>query len=494
VDADLNTGVLIGCLVLLAAVLAVRVARSTGLPALLLYLLLGMAIGESGLGIRFEDYALTADLGLLALAVVLAEGGLTTRWSMVRPVLPFALVLSTLGVAVSVAVVASLAHVLLGADWRTAVILGGVVSSTDAAAVFSVLRRLPLRGRLSAVLEAESGFNDAPVVVLVVLASSASWGNSSPLADAGLVLYELVAGAAVGLLVASAGRLLLARVALASAGLYPLATVALALLAFTAATAAHASGFLAVYLAALVLGNARLPHRRAVLGFTSSLALLAEAGLFILLGLLSSPSRLPSALLDALVVGAAATLLARPLAVALSSLPFRVPWRQQVLLSWAGLRGAVPIVVATIPVTSGVPGAERVLDVVVVLVVVYTLLQAPTLPLLARRLGLVDRGLATDLEVESAPLEDLRADLLQLRVPNDSPMRGTYVDALRLPSGAQVVLVVRAGTSSVPGPDTRLAAGDSLLVVTTDKARDAAEARLLAVLRGGALARWYGRS
>ena len=490
-DEHLNLAILLGCVVLLVAAFAVRLASRTGLPVLLLYLALGVVIGEAGLGVRFDDYALTADLGLLALAVILAEGGLTTRWAAVRPVLPFAGLLATLGVSLSVGVVASAALLLLDVDLRLAIILGGVVSSTDAAAVFSVLRRLQLRERLRAALEAESGLNDAPVVVLVVLASSESWAETGLLAALALVVYELVAGVVLGLLVGRFGVLLLGRAALPSSGLYPLATVGLALGAFTAGNALHASGFLSVYVAGLVLGNARLPHRRAVLGFAESLALLAEAGLFILLGLLVSPARLPSALLDALVVGAAATFVARPLAVVACALPFRFSWREQVFLSWAGLRGAVPIVVATVPVTEGVPGATRVVDVVFVLVVVYTLVQAPTLPHLGRLLRVVERGQPTDLEVETAPLEEMGADLLQLRVGARSRLHGVYVSELRLPPGAHITLVVRGGRSLVPGPETQLQRDDHLLVVTTDGVRQVTETRLRAVDTGGKLARWY---
>ena len=489
-DEHLNLVVLGASVLLLVALLAVRLASRTSLPVLLVYLALGMVVGEAGLGVHFTDYRLTADLGLFALAIILAEGGLTTRWSQLRPVLPFATILSTVGVGISVAVIAAAAHLLLGVDARTAVLLGGVVSSTDAAAVFSVLRRLPLQGRISSILEAESGLNDAPVVVLVTLASSDAWHSTSALEATGLVVYELAAGAVAGVLVGRLGRELLVRAALPSAGLYPVATVGLTMVAFTATNALHASGFLAVYLAAVVLGNARLPHRRAVLGFAGSLALLAEAGLFLLLGLLASPGRLVEALGTALVVGGVGTFVARPLAVALAALPFRLPWRQQVFLSWAGLRGAVPIVLATIPVTEGVPGATKVVDVVLVLVVVYTLVQAPTLPGIGRRLGVVEATRPTDLEVEAAPLEQVRADLLGLTVPPGSHLIGVYADELRLPTGAQLTLVVRGDSTLVPDRFTRLEAHDQLLVVATAASRAGAEARLRNVSRGGKLAGW----
>ncbi|MDX6220544.1 MAG: potassium/hydrogen antiporter, partial [Frankiales bacterium] len=483
---------LAGCGLLLTAVLAVRLSSRTGVPALLVYLGIGLALGEAGLGIRFEDYDLTGEVGLVALAIILAEGGLTTRWAQVREAAGVATVLSTVGVLISVSVVAGATVWLLGTSWRTALLLGAAVASTDAAAVFSVLRRLPLKSRISRLLEAESGLNDAPTVVLVTLVSSDSWASTSALEVAGLVVYELVVGLAVGLAIGWVGRVTLGRLALPSAGLYPLATVGLVLLSFGAAGIARGSGFLAVYVAGLVIGSTRLPHRRAVLGFATSLALLAELGLFVLLGLLASPGRLVDALPTALVVGAAALLVARPLAVLVSTTPFRTPLREQAFLAWAGLRGAVPIVLAIVPVTQHVPGGERVLDVVFVLVVVYTLLQAPTLPYVGRRLGVVEDVAARDLEVEAAPLESVGADLLQVTVRSGSQLHGVYVDELRLPPGAVLSLVVRGREGTVPTSDTRLEHGDQLLIVATTESRTLTEERLRAVSRDGKLARWYG--
>ncbi|MBC8090943.1 MAG: potassium/proton antiporter, partial [Pseudonocardia sp.] len=475
---------LVGTLVLLAAVAAVRVTTRAGLPSLLLYLGLGVLVGESGFGIRFDDAELTQVLGLCALIVILAEGGLTTRWSVVRPALALAGVLATVGVAVSVTIVAVLAHLLLGFDWRLAMLAGAVVSSTDAAAVFATLRRLSLRPRLSATLEAESGFNDAPIVILVVLLSAPDFADVSPVHAAGLIGYELIAGGLVGVGIGVVGGWLLRRGALPAAGLYPLAVVGLTVLAYAVGVVLHASGFLAVYLAGLVLGNSRLPHRRATLGFAEGLGWLAQIGLFVLLGLLVSPPRLVAAIVPALVIGFALVLLARPLSVVASAVWFRVPWREQAFLSWAGLRGAVPIVLATIPLTAGVPGGRELFDSVFVLVVVFTALQGGTLPPLARRLRVVSIGRPTDLSVESAPLEELDADLLQVSVPAGSRLRGVYIDELRLPLGASVTLVVRDGQGFVPGGDTRLRAGDDLLVVATGECRDAAERRLRAVSRG----------
>ncbi|BFU46012.1 potassium/proton antiporter [Krasilnikovia sp. MM14-A1004] len=471
---------------------AVRLSTRVGLPSLLVYLLIGILLGEAGLGIRFDDAELTRTLGFCALIVIIAEGGLTARWSALRPVLGLSATLATLGVAVSIVVVGVVVHLLLGLDWRLALLYGAVLSSTDAAAVFATLRRLRLPPRLVATLEAESGMNDAPVVLVVVLlaspaAAALSWHEL-------LLFYELAAGAAIGLFVGAAGRWLLRRAALPSAGLYPIAAVGLTVLAYAAGAVAHASGFLAVYVAGVVLGNARLPHRRAILGFADGLAWVAQIGLFVLLGLLVSPGRLPGALVSALVVGGALVLLARPLSVAVSALVVRgAPgWRGQAFLSWAGLRGAVPIVLATIPLSAGTPGAEKLFDAVFVLVIIFTLLQAGTVAPVARWLGVTAPAEAAEVQVESAPLENMHADLLQIGLAPGSRLAGVHIDELRLPVGAVVTLVVREGAGFVPAPDTRLRTGDTLLIVATADVRDTAERRLRAVSRRGRLARWFG--
>jgi cell volume regulation protein A len=241
----------------------------------------------------------------------------------------------------------------------------------------------------------------------------------------------------------------------------------------------------------VVLGNARLPHRQAILGFSDGLAWLAQIGMFVLLGLLASPARLGGAALVALVAGLSLVLLARPLAVVVSATPFGVGWRDQAFLSSAGLRGAVPIVLATIPLSAGVPRAEALFDAVFVLVVVFTAVQASLLPPVARVLRVTAPGEATELNVETAPLERMGADLLQLDIPGGSRLSGVHVDELRLPVGAVVTLVLRDGSGFVPGPDTRLRVGDSLLIVATAPVRDAAERRLRAVSRRGRLARWF---
>ncbi|MEU5435491.1 potassium/proton antiporter [Streptomyces sp. NPDC020719] len=488
----LNELLLVCSLVLLIAVAAVRVSSRSGLPSLLLYLGIGVAMGQDGIfDVKFDNAELTQVIGYAALVVILAEGGLGTKWKEIRPALPAAMVLSIAGVAVSVGVTAAGAHYLVGLEWRQSLIIGAVVSSTDAAAVFSVLRKVPLPSRITGVLEAESGFNDAPVVILVVAFSTPGPVDSWYLL-AGKIALELAIGAGVGLAVGWLGSWGLRHVALPASGLYPIAVMAIAVTAYAAGAMAHGSGFLAVYLASMVLGNSKLPHWPATRGFADGLGWIAQIGMFVLLGLLVTPHELSGDFWPAVIIGLVLTMVARPLEVLVSLLPFKMPWQEKALMSWAGLRGAVPIILATIPMVSGIDGSERIFNIVFVLVVVYTLVQGPTLPWLARKLRVSETEAASDLGIESAPLERLRGHLLSVAIPDESRMHGVEVHELRLPPGAAVTLVVRDDKSFVPGPTTVLRRGDELLVVATDPVRDAAEARLRAVGQGGKLAGWLG--
>jgi potassium/hydrogen antiporter len=406
---------LAGGLVLLASIIATRIASRVGFPSLLLFLGVGVVLGESVLGIQFDNAQLAQDLGTAALGVILVEGGLTTRFGDVRNVLAPATILAVLGVVVSTVVTAVGTHLILGVDWQLALLLGAIVSSTDAAAVFSVLRVVPLPRRLAGLLEAESGFNDAPAVILVLLFAATPFTLEPGIITATL-LYELTIGAAIGVGCGFLGAVALRRIALPASGLYPIATFGLGMLAFAAAGSAHASGFLAAYLAGLVLANSGLPHRSATRSFAEGAGWLAQIGLFVLLGLLVSPSELRDQVIPAVVVGLVLLLLGRPISVIVSLIGFRVPWRDQVFLSWAGLRGAVPIVLATYPIVAGVPGSDRLLSIVFILVVVFTLVQAPSLLVIAELLGLVRRDTTREIQVESAPLDVLGAELLTMTV------------------------------------------------------------------------------
>lgn len=482
---------LVAGVVVLVSIGATRLATVIGLPSLLIFLGLGVVLGEDVIGVKFDNAQIAQDLGTAALAVILVEGGLTTRWSEVKSVLAPAGLLATLGVGVSTLVTALGTHFLLGFDWQLALLLGAIVSSTDAAAVFAILRVVPLPKRVAGLLEAESGFNDAPSVILVTLFAAVPFAVD-PTHFAIELLYELGVGASIGIALGFAGSWALRRLALPASGLYPLAIFGIGMVAFSAAGSAHTSGFLAAYLSALVLANTGLPHRAATRSFAEGLGWLAQIGLFVLLGLLVDPSELPGQLLPGIIVGVVLLLLARPASVFASLLPFRVPVREQLYLSFAGLRGAVPIVLATFPIVEGVEGSGRLLNIVFVLVVVFTLIQGPTLAPLAKAIGIAPRDVTRHLDVEAAPLDVLDAELLTVTIQAGSRLDSVSLLELRLPRRSIITLIIRGDRSFVPDHTTRLRVGDQMLIVTNRGEREDAERRLRAVSRRGALARWFG--
>ena len=490
---DFGVVLLIGALVLLASVVAVRLSVRIGLPSLLIYLGFGLLLGQNGLGhFRFDDAELAQTLSFAALIVILADGGLSTRWREIRPSMPVGLSLATVGTLVSMFSLGAIAHLAFDLDWKFALLLGAVTAPTDAAAVFSVLRNVSLPSRLSGALEAESGLNDAPTVLLVTALSVSAGHDEKVWVLALTIFYELVAGVAFGLLVGWLGAKAVHWMALPSSGLYPLAVLGLCVLGYAGAGLIHASGFAAVYVAALVLGNSDLPHRRTVGSFTEGLGWIAQIGLFVMLGLLATPTEITlhevgvSLLLAALLI-----FVVRPAAVFASTAPLRVGWRDQIFLTGAGLRGAVPIVLTTIPLAAGIADSKELFDIVFVLVLVMTLVQGPLAPWLAKRLRLAGEE-TRDLEVETAPLGRIDADLLEVSIELGSRLQGVEVGELRLPPGASVALVVRGTASFVPDTETVLRQGDQLLVVAGRKSRQAAERRLRAISRGGRLAGWTG--
>lgn len=489
-NEELNLVVLAVSGIFLAGVVAVRISSRSGMPGMLLYLGIGLIIGEAGLGIRFDDSQLAFNLALIAVAVLLIDGGFTTRWADLRPVALRAGILATAGVMVSVAVAATFAVLILDLDLRTAILLAAMVSSTDAAAVFAILRRLPIKRRVRTTLEGESGFNDPPTIVLVSVVASDAWSEGSVAAMLGTALFQLVAGALIGLIIARIGQVLLGRISLPSAGLYPLATLTIAMAAFATAGIAGGSALLAAYVAGIWLGNQALPHHSTTEGFTESLGWLAQIALFIMLGLLASPAELPGAIVDALVIGSVLTFVARPLSVWLCLAPFKVPWREKAFTSWSGLRGAVPIMLATIPLTENLPYASHIFHVTFLLVVTFTLLQGPTLPRFARWMGVTEAISQHAVTFDSSPLEGIDATLVQVTVPPGSRLTGMYVDDLRLPGGSVVSMVIRGDAILVPDRSTRLRENDQLLLAARTELVERTQRRLELLHEGGALARW----
>jgi cell volume regulation protein A len=470
VNEPAATALLLGAagLLVLAAVLASRTSGRLGVPAALLLLGLGMLAGSEGVGrIAFEDYGLTFRLGTVALVLILFDGGLNTPWASVRQALLPAGLLATVGVAGTAALAATGAW-WLGLAPPLALLFGAVVSSTDAAAVFSVLRGggIELRHRVGTVLEVESGLND-PMAVILTLAFTrlARTGEAPGWALAGETLLQLAIGLGGGAAIGLGGRWLMGRARLSAAGLYPVLSLALALLAFGLPTLLWGSGFLAVYAAALVLGNGPLPYLSGLRRVHDALAWLGQVAMFLLLGLLAFPSRLLAQAGAGVALGLLLVLVARPLVVALCLAPFGFPRRELLFIGWVGLRGAVPIILATFPVLAGVPGAVGVFDLVFFVVVVSTALQGSTAPWLARRLGLERQGAAAPRAVlEIVSTRQLSGQVLTFLVEPASAVSGSRIADLPFPDQAAVMLILRGRDLVAPRGPTVLLPGDHVSI------------------------------
>ncbi len=444
---NLAVALLAGGLVVVLAALGTRMSRRGPVPLALLFLVLGMLAGSEGLGgVYMDDHVLAYRLGTVALCLILFDGGLSTQFDRVRRHLWPAITLATVGVAVTAAILAAAGR-LLGLGWFEALLLAAVVSSTDAAAVFSVLRGsgINLRQRVSATIELESGLNDPMAVILTTaMAELALAGTLSPLTLAWQIPVQLLVGAGVGIAVGLGCRELLVRLPPATAGLLPVLTAGAAVIAYGGASLVWGSGFLAVYLCGLVLGNRPLPDRVGLRRVHDFLAWASQVALFLTLGLLVYPSEL----VDVAVVGLGATavlvLVARPVAVALCLLPFRYPRREIAYVSWVGLRGAVPIVLATYPMLAGVPDADRLFNLVFFVVVLSVAVQASTVRLATRVVGLEQPSPPPpEAVIEISSMSAIDTSVAWFHVDRLAAVAGVTLAEVPFPEDAAVMLVVR---------------------------------------------------
>jgi cell volume regulation protein A len=464
----------IGSLLLLSA-LGTRLSGRTGLPVPLVFLGIGVLAGSQGVGgIDFENYRLAFRLGTTALALILFDGGLNTSLSLVRRWYKPASVLATLGVVLTAAVV-MLAARLFGLSWAKAALVGAVVSSTDAAAVFAALRAsgVQLKKRVGLTLELESGVNDPMAIILTmtvtnVLVAEGSVGWETVL----YVPLQIGIGGALGLVVGACGRWVLTRARLSVSGLYPVMTVALALVAFSVPTLLQGSGFLAVYLAAMVLGDGKLPYRAGVVRVHDALAWFAQVGMFLLLGLLVFPGELLSVALPGIGLALVLAVVARPIAVALCLLPFRFPTKEMIYVGWVGLRGAVPIILATFPVIAGVDGAREIFNLVFFIVLVNVLVPGATLGWVTRRLGLESREPEAPVaSLEIATTHDLAGEIVAFHIGPASAVAGQELVDVPFPPAAAAMLVIRGRELIAPRGTTRLEPGDHVYVFCSPKDR-----------------------
>ncbi len=474
-DAEL---ILVAGALLAAGIVGGLLADRMRIPGLLLFLGLGMLAGSEGIGgIEFNDAELARTLGTVALVLIVFEGGLTAGWSEIRPVLGTAASLATIGTVLTALIAGFAAKLIFGLGTLEGMLVGAAVAATDSAAIFAVLRRSRLEKGLARSLEGESGMND-PVALLLVV-GFIEWiqtpGYGIP-DMVGLLALKLALGAAIGLALGRLAVLALNSVRLPTDGIYPVATLAIAGIAFGAAEVAHGSGLLAVYLTALALGSASVPARRTIAAFHEGVGEVAQIGLFVLLGLLVFPSSLDDIALEGLALSAVLIVIARPLAAFAATALSPFSWRERTMLGWAGLRGATPIWLATFPVVAGVAGGRQLFAVVFFVVLTSTLVQGATFEPLARRLGLTTEEPALPRRLlESGRIRRLGGDVVSYRLRPGSAAAGHLVRELGLPRDALLNVIVRDGHAIPPRGSTEVREGDELHILVRSELREQVE-------------------
>lgn len=461
-------------ILLLTSVLVSKISDRLGIPALLLFLILGMLAGSDGPGnIYFDDPAQAQFIGVIALVLILFSGGLCTEWNQIRPVIKEGLLLSTLGVFITALIVGLFAGVLLGLSLVEGLLLGSIVSSTDAAAVFSVLRSkgISLKGKLKPLLELESGSNDPMAIFLTIgLIQLIAQPDLSPLNLIGLFIQQMLIGAVLGYGMGRAMLFLVNRLKLGYEGLYPVLTLSLVFLAFGLTDVIGGSGFLAVYLAGIVLGHHDFIHKRSLLRFHDGLAWIMQIAMFLTLGLLVFPSRLVPIIGIGMLIAGCLMFLARPISIYIGLLPSALGWREKTFISWVGLRGAAPIILATFPFLARLQQADLIFNVVFFVVLTSVLLQGTSIPLVARWLRVDAPAIPKRVyPIEYTPMGGLKSELKELHLPFGSNMAGKAIVELGLPNDFLVILIARDNDFVLPSGGTVLQDGDTLLVLSDNE-------------------------
>jgi cell volume regulation protein A len=475
-DAEL---ILAAGALLAAGIVGALLAERMRIPGLLLFLALGMLAGSEGVGgIDFSNTELARTLGTIALVLILFEGGLTSGWSEIRPVLGTAASLATVGTALTAVLAGLAAKLIFDLSTLEGMLVGAAIAATDSAAIFAVLRRSTLEKRLARSLEGESGMND-PVALLLMI-GFIDWIQQPDygiLDMAGQLALKLAIGTAVGFLLGRLAVAALGRVRLQTDGIYPVATIAIAALSYGLAEIAHGSGLLATYLTALALGSASIPARRTVVAFHEGLGWVAQISLFILLGLLVFPSRLDDVALKGLALSTTLIVVARPVATFAATALAPLNLRERLMLGWAGLRGATPIWLATFPVVAGLSGGDTEFAIVFFVVVTSTLIQGASFEPLARRLGLTtDEPAIPRRLLESGRIRRMGGDVVSYHLRPGAAAAGHLVRELGLPREALVNVIVRDGRALPPRGSTVLREGDELHILVRGELREEVEA------------------
>ncbi|TWI59614.1 potassium/proton antiporter [Halalkalibacter nanhaiisediminis] len=470
--------ILLSALLLIIGVLTTKFSSRLGVPALILFVLIGMIAGSDGLGlIHFNNANMAQLIGIMALIIILFEGGLQTKWSTVKSVTKPALSLATVGVILTTVVVAVAAKLIFGVSWLEGFLFGAIVGSTDAAAVFAVLKGQNIKERLGATLEAESGSNDPMAMFLTIsVIELIVVEETSYFLLIGSFFWQMGIGLIMGLALGKLATFAINRINLDSSGLYPVFALAFALLTFSATDIIGASGLLAVYVAALVIGNSELTYRQSIFRFNEGFAWMAQILMFTILGLLVFPTQLISfeIIVNGLLLSAILVFIARPLAVFLSTIKMGYDFKEKIFLSWAGLRGAVPIVLATFPMIAGIENSQLFFNVVFFVVLTSALVQGSTIMLFAKKLALTGpKEVEPPHSLELVSIGKANAEIIEFEVSEETIITNKTLAEMDFPKDVLINAVIRDDQLITPYGETKIKIGDILYILVSRESKQA---------------------
>ena len=473
-NIEVGNLLLIGSILLLISIIAGKTTSRLGVPTLIFFLIVGILAGSEGIGgIHFDNTSIAQFVGITALNFILFSGGLDTNWQSIKPILWRGVALSTLGVFLTALSVGVFVHYVFGFTIWEGLLLGSIVSATDAAAVFSILRNrgVALKGYLRPVLELESGSNDPMAYFLTItLTGIVATGHASFAELLPAFLKEFILGGAIGFVMGRASVWLINNIKMETDGLYPVLTLGLAMFTYSLTHSIGGNGFLAIYLCAIILGNSNIVHKRSLIKFYDGQAWLMQIILFLTLGLLVFPSRIIPLIGMGLLISAFLIFVARPISVFASLSFFKSNVRSKLFISWVGLRGSVPIVFATYPLIAGIPKADLIFNLVFFISISSVLLQGTTLSYVAKMLHVtvpakIKRRIGLDFET----IDHIKSEMLEVMVTENSKAIGKRILELEIPSTVNIIAIKRGEVYIVPTGSTRIQSEDILHVLAEDE-------------------------
>lgn len=464
----------IGAILLFISIVAGKTSYKFGVPILVFFLGIGMLAGSEGIGrIYFDDPKSAQFIGIVSLNFILFSGGLDTSWSTIKPVLGQGIALSTLGVLLTAVSLGTFVWLITDFTLYEGLLLGAIVSSTDAAAVFSILRSksLALKNNLRPTLELESGSNDPMAYVLTIAFLSLVINKEEGLLSIiPLFFQQMIIGALLGLLFGRISKLVINKIKLDFEGLYPVLAIAMMFITFSATDFIGGNGFLAIYLCAVYLGNQDLIHKKTIIKMFDGLAWLMQIALFLTLGLLVFPSHILPVIGFGIVISLFLIFIARPVSILLSLIPFKMKFRRRLYISWVGLRGAVPIVFATYPLIAGIEKADMIFNIVFFISLTSVLIQGTTLSIIAKWLNVALPEEKKPLKPIDAFLEEsAKATMIEISIEENGPAVGKKIVDLQFPKSAIIAMINRDNTFITPGGGTEILANDVLIVLSDNK-------------------------